>query len=93
MLQRGNFVLFVFIVPVHWSSGYSVRQWPWRPGSVPGRVIPRTQKMKFDASLLYTQYWFGWARFYGISTLVGYFIPNPVYTYIFNIYDLETDQR
>ena len=26
--------------------------------------------------------------FYGISTLVGHLMPNPVYTYILNIYDL-----
>ena len=26
--------------------------------------------------------------FYGISTIVGYLIPNPLYTYILNIYDL-----
>ncbi len=26
--------------------------------------------------------------FYGISTIVGYLMPNPVYTYILNIYDL-----
>ena len=26
--------------------------------------------------------WFG---FYGISTLVGYFMPNPLYTYVLNI--------
>ena len=26
--------------------------------------------------------------FYGIWSLVGYFIPNPLYTYILNIYDL-----
>ena len=25
--------------------------------------------------------------FYGISTIVGYLMPNPVYTYISNIYD------
>ena len=24
--------------------------------------------------------------FYGISTIVGYLMPNPLYTYIFNIY-------
>ena len=30
--------------------------------------------------------WFG--LFYGISTLKGYLIPNPLYTYILNIYDL-----
>ena len=26
--------------------------------------------------------------FFGILTLVGYLIPNPLYTYILNIYDL-----
>ncbi len=26
-------------------------------------------------------------RFYGISTIVGYLIPNPLYTYISNILD------
>ena len=30
--------------------------------------------------------WFGW--FYGISTIVGYLMPNPLYAYILNIYDL-----
>ena len=31
----------------------------------------------------------GWlVDFYGISTLVGYLMPNPVYTYILNLYDL-----
>ena len=26
--------------------------------------------------------------FNGIPTIVGYLMPNPVYTYILNIYDL-----
>ena len=26
--------------------------------------------------------------FYGISTIVGYLMPNSLYTYILNIYDL-----
>ena len=26
--------------------------------------------------------------FYGISSIVGYLVPNPLYRYIFNIYDL-----
>ena len=30
----------------------------------------------------------GWLGFYGISIFVRYLIPNPLYTYIFNIYDL-----
>ena len=29
--------------------------------------------------------------FYGISTFVGYLMPNPLYTYILNIYDLIVD--
>ena len=28
--------------------------------------------------------------FYGISTIVGYLMPNPLYTYILNIYDKWT---
>ena len=31
---------------------------------------------------------FGLVVFYGILTLVGYLMPNPLYTYILNIYDL-----
>ena len=40
---------------------------------------------------IYIKYiWFGLVGFYGISTLVGYLMPNPLYTYILNIYDLQT---
>ncbi len=28
--------------------------------------------------------------FYGIETIVGYLIPNPVYSYILDIFDLST---
>ena len=28
------------------------------------------------------------AGIYGISTIVGYLMPNPLYTYILNMYDL-----
>ena len=31
---------------------------------------------------------FGLVGFYGTSTIVGYLMPNPLYTYILNIYDL-----
>ena len=31
---------------------------------------------------------FGLVGIYGISTIVGYQMPNPLYTYILNIYDL-----
>ena len=30
----------------------------------------------------------GWVGFDGISTVVGYLMPNPLYIYILNIYDL-----
>ena len=34
----------------------SVCQWPGDLGLIPGRVIPKTQKMVFDASLFNTQH-------------------------------------
>ena len=38
---------------------------------------------------LYIRYiWFGLVGFYGVSTFVVYSMPNPLYTYILNIYDL-----
>ena len=36
-------------------------------------------------SVLSFWFWFGLVGFYGISTIVGYLIPNPLYTYILNI--------
>ena len=30
--------------------------------------------------------WFGLVWFYSISTIVGYSMPNPLYTYILNVY-------
>ena len=39
-----------------------------------------------EHSLLIRKYWLvGWLVLYSISTLVGYLIPNSVYTYILNI--------
>ena len=32
--------------------------------------------------------WFGLVWFDGISTIEGYLMPNPLYTYILNRYDL-----
>ena len=32
--------------------------------------------------------WFGSVGFYGISTIVSYLMPNLLYTYVLNIYDL-----
>ena len=46
----------------------------------------------FDAKsslYIYIKYiGFGLVGFYGILTFVGYLMPNPLYTYILNIYDL-----
>ena len=39
---------------------------------------------------IYDLIWFCWVGFYGISTIVGYLMPNPLNTYIVNIYDLLT---
>ena len=41
---------------------------------------------------IYIKYvWFGLVGFYGISTIVGYSMPNHLYTFILSIYDLETN--
>ena len=37
---------------------------------------------------IYIYIWFGWVGCYGLSTIVGYLMPNPLYTYILDIYDL-----
>ena len=38
---------------------------------------------------IYIKYiWFGLVWFYGISAIGSYLMPNPLYTYILNIYDL-----
>ena len=38
---------------------------------------------------IFIQYiWFVLLGFYGISTIIGYLMPNPLYTYLLSIYDL-----
>ena len=37
---------------------------------------------------MYFLFEFALVGFYGISTIVGYLMPNPFYAYILNIYDL-----
>ena len=38
---------------------------------------------------IYIKYiWFGLVGFYGISTIIGYLMPNPLYTYILNTFGL-----
>ena len=36
------------------------------------------------------QLWFSLVWFYGISTIIGYLMPNPVFTYIFSIWLVNT---
>ena len=43
---------------------------------------------KFSLYIYIRYIGFGLVGFYGISTIVGYLMPNPFYTYILNIYDL-----
>ena len=48
-------------------------------------------KIQHDQVLLILIEWvksFGLVWFYGISTIVDYLMPNPVYTYTLNIYRL-----
>ena len=42
--------------------GLAVRVFANGPGSIPGRVIPKTQKMVLDASLLNTQHYKVWIK-------------------------------
>ena len=36
---------------------------------------------------IYIEYvWFDLVRFYGISTIVGYLMPTPLYTYVLDIW-------
>ena len=39
-------------------------------------------------STLYIYITYGLVGFYGISLIVGYLMPNPIYTYVLYIYDL-----
>ena len=42
----------------------------------------------FNDALMHTYVRFSWVWFIGISTIVGYLMPNPLYTYTLDIYDL-----
>ena len=50
------------------------------------RIKPyRLFKAKSSLYLYIKYIWFGWVGFYGISIIVGYLMPNPLYKYILNI--------
>ena len=43
---------------------------------------------------VYIKYiWFGLVEFHGISTIVGYLMPNSIFTYILNIWFVSTFYR
>ena len=44
---------------IHWQSVY---QWSGRPEFNPGGIIPKTQKMVLDVTLLSTQYYKVWIK-------------------------------
>ena len=44
-------------ITVRWSMGRVFTSGPIDPGSIPGRVIPKTQKMVLDTGLLNTQHY------------------------------------
>ena len=119
-IKGSSFTIYTFLINIFAEAGHCrmsrvFANGPGDRGSIPGRVIPTTQKMVLDAPLLSTQHykvrikgkveqcrerssaptlhigvvaiekgafglpstkvWFVW--FYGISTFVGYFTPNP----------------
>ena len=39
----------------------------------------------FNAKFSIEYIGFGWVEYYGISTIEGYLMPNPLYTYVLNI--------
>ena len=50
--------------------------------------LKRNSKFREESKNVKSNVYFGLVGFYGISTIVGYLMPNPLYTYILNIYDL-----
>ena len=63
-----------------------------RLGSLTFVVKPSLQEEKFriqtPSSRLIGEKWFDLVWFHGTLTIVGYLMPNPVYTHILNIKDL-----
>ena len=50
-------VTFVALYQIKFNWVYILSIWPERPGSIPSCVIPKTQKMVLDTSLLNTQHY------------------------------------
>ena len=52
------------------------------------KIIFRQRLIKWQTRIWFGLDWLGWVWFYGISTIVGYLMRKPLYTYVLNIYDL-----
>ena len=50
--------------------------------------IPATFIKKIATKILIASFLFGLVGFYGISTILAYLMPNSLYKYILDIYDL-----
>ena len=53
-------------------------------------IIHPVELLSWQTSYLSVWSLFGLVWFYGISTIIGYLMPNPFYTYISNIWFLNT---
>ena len=53
-------------------------------------LLPVLSKRSYSlvSLILVSLVWFSLVSFYGISTTVGYLMPNPVYSYTLDINDL-----
>ena len=51
-----SYLLYSDIIPAHWLRGSVFANIPGDRSSILGRVLPKTQKVVLDTSLLNTQY-------------------------------------
>ena len=67
--------LYTYILNIHIWFGWVL--WPIN--------LYRLLNAKYSLYIYMKYIWFGLVGFYGISTIVGYLMLNPLYTYILNI--------
>ena len=85
-----GFELAYFVAAVQHFGHYATRtQIGWLFGWVLWNINPcRLFNAKSSLYIHIKYIWFSFFGFYGISTIVGYLMPNLFYTYVLNIYDL-----
>ena len=102
--RRGRFTLngigckkqAILITPSYRSwvtrNALSLVDWAFKVGLVDIHDFPCSSRLweKTTERSSKTASGFGVVGFYGISTIVSYLMPNCLYTYILNIYDLQT---